>query len=139
MSCTAAGTKHAADGQGRALCEPKRVRRIENKSSSQRVFLVYCNSKSTRDGGVQGCRRLAFRLVRDLSPLRACPGADTKRHAGGPAAGSRDRRHQLVLPLRRTRGQPCSLQAVRYWAPPLAVRGSLVRRSVYYSSDLSAK
>lgn len=67
--------------------------KIENKSSSQGMYQVYWNSKSTREGGVQGCRRLAFRLVCDLSPLRACPGADTKRHAGGPAASkSRVRR-----------------------------------------------
>lgn len=91
----------------------ERVRRIETKSSSQRVFLVYWNSKNTREGGVQGCRRLAFRLVAAES---ACPGGH-KASCGGLGAESRVRHHPLAG---KQAGRAGSLAACRSaWSPSL--------------------
>lgn len=74
VSCTVAERRRTAAGRCSAWNETERVRRIENKSNSQGVILVYWNSKISSEGGVQGCRRLAFRLVCDLSPPACLPG-----------------------------------------------------------------
>lgn len=85
MSCTASETEHTVGGQVRALYETERVGMNENKSSSERMYQVYWNSKNTREVAYKAAAALRFVLYvtcRRCVPARGGHKASCRRSSG---------------------------------------------------------